>query len=59
MNTRVVTDEVLRAVGKRDPKALVVAINDERLGFLKRLKTWPVFGAGWGRRVTEVRTAIA
>jgi len=56
-NTHVVTDEVLRAVAKRDPKAVVVAINDERLAFLKRLKTWPVFGAGWGRRVTEVRTA--
>ena len=23
----------------------------------KRLKTWPVFGAGWGRRVAEVRAA--
>ena len=43
-NTHVVTDEVLRAVAKRDPKALVIAINDERLAFLKRLKTWPVFG---------------
>jgi lysozyme family protein len=54
--THVVTDEVLRAVARRDPKALVVAINDERLAFLKRLKTWPVFGKGWGRRVAEVRS---
>jgi len=53
--THVVTDEVLRAVAKRDPKAIVVAINDERLAFLKRLKTWPVFGKGWGTRVTGVR----
>jgi lysozyme family protein len=55
-NTHVVTDEVLRAVGKRDPKALVVAINDERLAFLKRLKTWPVFGKGWGARVATVKS---
>lgn len=53
--TYVVTDEVLRAVAKRDPKAVIVAINDERLAFLKRLRTWPVFGKGWSRRVSEVR----
>jgi lysozyme family protein len=55
-STHVVTDEVLRAVAKRDPKALVVAINDERLAFLKRLKTWPVFGKGWGVRVAAVKS---
>jgi len=54
--THVVTDEVLRAVAKRDPKAIVVAINDERLAFLKRLKTWPVFGKGWGARVAAVKS---
>ena len=31
------------------------AICDERLRFLKRLRTWPVFGKGWGRRVAEVK----
>ncbi|MDE2284700.1 MAG: glycoside hydrolase family 108 protein [Hyphomicrobiales bacterium] len=55
--THVVTDEVLRAVAKRDPKGLVTAINDERLAFLKRLKTWPVFGKGWGARVAAVKSA--
>jgi len=54
--TSTVTDEVLGAVAKRDPKALVAAINDERLAFLKHLSTWPVFGAGWSRRVAEVRS---
>jgi lysozyme family protein len=54
--THVVSDEVLRAVAKRDPKALVIAINDERLAFLKRLKTWPVFGKGWGARVAGVKS---
>ena len=47
----------LAAVAKRDPTALVEAICDERLAFLQRLKTWPVFGKGWGRRVAEVRAA--
>ncbi len=54
-NTSVVNVEVLNAVAKRDAKAIVIAINDERLRFLKSLKTWPVFGPGWGRRVAEVK----
>jgi lysozyme family protein len=54
-NTSVVTDDVLKAVAKRDAKAIVVAINDERLRFLKGLKTWPAFGTGWSRRVAEVQ----
>ena len=54
-NTSVVSDEVLNAVARRDAKAIIVAINDERLRFLKDLRTWPVFGAGWSRRVAEVK----
>ena len=54
-NTSVVTEEVLGAVAQRDAKAIIGAINDERLRFLKGLKTWPVFGAGWSRRVAEVK----
>jgi lysozyme family protein len=54
-NTSVINDEVLKAVARRDSKAIINAINDERLRFLKGLKTWPVFGTGWGRRVSEVR----
>lgn len=50
-----VTDDVLAAVAKRNPQAVIIAICDERLRFLKQLRTWPVFGAGWGRRVSEVR----
>ena len=53
--TSAVTQEVLDAVARRDPKALIVAMNDERLRFLKALKTWPTFGGGWGRRVAEVK----
>lgn len=36
-------------------KTLIVAINDERLAFLKSLKTWKRFGGGWGRRVASVK----
>ena len=48
---------MLRAVAKRDLRTLIAAVDDERLVFLRGLKTWPVFGAGWARRVAEVRAA--
>lgn len=50
-----VTADVLAALAKRDPKVVIGAINTERLMFLQGLKTWPIFGRGWGRRVAEVR----
>jgi lysozyme family protein len=50
-------DVIVRLARARDAKTLIAAICDERLRFLKSLKTWPVFGAGWGRRVAEVRAA--
>lgn len=56
-DTHAVNATVLGALVRRDPKAVVNAICDERLAFLKRLKTWPVFGRGWERRVSEVRAA--
>jgi lysozyme family protein len=56
-NTATINEEVLRAVAKQDLRTLIAAVSDERLAFLKGLKTWPVFGAGWARRVAEVRAA--
>ncbi|MGJ5029042.1 glycoside hydrolase family 108 protein [Bradyrhizobium sp. HKCCYLS2038] len=56
-HTHLVTDEVLHAVAGRDPRALINAVNVERLAFLKSLKTWPVFGRGWARRVDDVNSA--
>jgi lysozyme family protein len=50
-----VTDGVIAAARAADPKALIVAVCDERLRFLQSLKTWSVFGKGWGTRVTEVK----
>jgi lysozyme family protein len=49
------TDAVVAAVRKADAASLVARLCDERLAFLKSLRTWPVFGAGWSRRVAEVR----
>jgi lysozyme family protein len=56
-STSVVNDAVIAAARTSNSKALIAAICDERLRFLQSLKTWPVFGAGWGRRVAEVRAA--
>jgi len=38
-----------------DIDAIVEGVQDRRIAMLKGLRTWPVFGKGWGRRVTEVR----
>jgi lysozyme family protein len=51
----VIGPETMRVALAADPKTVVNAICDERLAFLKRLRTWPVFGRGWERRVIEVR----
>ena len=50
-------DATVRSAGARGAAALIAAICGERLRFLQSLKTWPVFGAGWGRRVAEARAA--
>lgn len=45
----------IRAKTKRaDPADWVRAICSERMSFLKRLRTWPVFRGGWTRRVVDV-----
>jgi len=50
-------DARLAKVRTGTARELIVRLCDERLAFLRRLKTWPVFGKGWGRRVAEVRVA--
>jgi lysozyme family protein len=52
-----VDDATLAAAGKRESRALIQSICDERLRFLRGLKTWPVFGKGWSKRVGDVRLA--
>lgn len=48
------TDASLALLARRAAADLIGRLCDERLAFLKQLKTWPVFGAGWSRRVGEV-----
>jgi lysozyme family protein len=47
----------LQLARSTDAKRLIAAICDERLRFLRSLKTWGVFGVGWSRRVQAVRAA--
>src|SRR5687767_14986375 len=42
----IVGEATLALVQARDPQALITALCDERLAFLQRLKTWPVFAKG-------------
>lgn len=54
--------QTLMAVGQANPVNLVGRLCDERLAFLKGLRTWPTFGRGWTNRVEGVRkdaTAMA
>ena len=56
-DTSTVSGAVIAAANKGDTRALIAAICEERLRFLQSLRTWPVFGRGWGRRVAEVKSA--
>jgi lysozyme family protein len=56
-HTSAITRDVIVAARRREAKALIAAICDERLAFLEGLRTWAEFGSGWGRRVREVRAA--
>src|SRR6476619_5848392 len=52
-----IDETTLAAVRQCEPRTLIASICEERLRFLQGLKTWPVFGKGWSRRVGEVRLA--
>lgn len=45
----------LAAVAKADPNDLIARICTLRQSFLQSLSTFPTFGKGWTRRVSEVR----
>jgi lysozyme family protein len=49
--------DAIAAANAREAGPLIRAVCAERLAFLRRLKTWPVFGKGWERRVREVEAA--
>jgi lysozyme family protein len=45
----------LQKFSKLSGAALINAINDERMAFLRGLNTFPTFGKGWTKRVAGVR----
>jgi lysozyme family protein len=50
-----VGEATIAAAIAKDRARTINGICDRRLSFLKALRTWPVFGVGWGRRVADVR----
>jgi lysozyme family protein len=52
-----VTEATISAVNKREAAELIRRLCQERSAFLRSLKTWAVFAAGWSRRVAEVEAA--
>lgn len=46
----------IAAANAMRPADVVNGLSSARLRFLQSLKTWPVFGKGWGRRVVEVQS---
>ena len=51
------SERVIAAARSAIARDLILRLCEERLAFLRSLRTWPVFGAGWSRRVREVKTA--
>ena len=46
----------VEAARRSDPATTIRRMCEDRLGFLRALKTWPHFGKGWQRRVDSVQT---
>lgn len=46
----------MAAVRSAEPMVVINQLCDERLRFLRGLRTWPTFGRGWGRRVDDINT---
>jgi lysozyme family protein len=55
----VLGDDTILALHGQDVAGLVNKLCDERIAFLKRLKTFPRFGRGWVARVERVRQVAA
>lgn len=48
--------KTLAALEGRDLEDVIATLCDNRLSFLKKLRTWSTFGRGWGTRVAGVRS---
>lgn len=53
----VIGQQTLRALEEAAPEDVARWVCGTRLAYLKALKTWPVFGRGWERRVRETLAA--
>jgi lysozyme family protein len=51
----IIGQKTLTAIRLQDTQFLILALCQERLRFVRSLKTWKVFGAGWGRRIAGVQ----
>jgi len=51
----VMGSKTIAALSGKSTTDLINQYCDERLRFLRALPTWADFGAGWGRRIEEVR----
>lgn len=47
--------KTLEAVQKADPKLIVINFQQARQSYLESLKTYPIFGKGWSRRVALLK----
>lgn len=52
----IIGPKTLAAVRSQPATAIIDALCDRRMGFLRGLKTWPTFGRGWTNRVAGVRS---
>lgn len=44
----------MKAVKDAEPDVVISKLCDERIAFLRLLKTWPTFGRGWQNRIDDV-----
>ena len=50
-----ITSALVKKAQEEDPLRLISVYCSKRLEFLESLKTFPIFGKGWSRRVAEVK----
>lgn len=50
-----ITAALVKKAQEEDPLRLISVYCSKRLEFLESLKTFPIFGKGWSRRVAEVK----
>ena len=48
-------NNTVTAINQMNTVTMINELSDKRQAFLESLKTFPVFGKGWTKRVTEVR----